>query len=471
MNILKSIFSRMLVLSLIAAPAFAGTTYLALGDSISFGYSPNIVPPPVSQYVGYPEIVASLLNPFQSGTEVNASCPGQTSQSFLSGSPDNNCEGPMGFKAGVGLHTNYSGTQANFALTELTSNPSINLVSLSIGGDDLLLLQQYCVANFPPADFEGCVLANIPSVLGAYATNLGTILGEIRSVYSGTLVLVLYSAPNANPLFIEAVSALNGVMEQVGALFGVKIADGFNAFQIASAPNGGDPCKAGLLVPLSTGGCDVHPTFAGQDLLAATVLQSLNLPALTSGNNCNGTYYGTFKGNLNVSTNQTCILVGGGVTGNITKNGGSLGIGNVTIVGNVQVQGGGAFSVGPAAIINNDLQIQNDPAGMASSQVCGSTVKGNLQFHNNGSPVVIGWAAPWCAGNRIGGNLEVNNNTASIAIYNNTVGGNVEVQTNSAATQVFNNTIKQSLQCQNNSPATTGGGNTAAQKQGQCSAF
>jgi hypothetical protein len=222
---------------------------------------------------------------------------------------------------------------------------------------------------------------------------------------------------------------------------------------------------------LSTGGCDVHPTFAGQDLLGATVLQALNLPALTSGNNCNGTYYGTFKGNLNVSTNQTCILVGGGVTGNITKNGGSLGIGNVTIVGNVQVQGGGAFSVGPAAIINNDLQIQNDPAGMASSQVCGSTVKGNLQFHNNGSPVVIGWAAPWCAGNRIGGNLEVNNNTASIAIYNNTVGGNVQVQTNTAATQVFNNTIKQSLQCQNNSPATTGGGNTAAQKQGQCSAF
>jgi lysophospholipase L1-like esterase len=472
MTILESIFSRLLVLSLIAAPAFAGTTtYLALGDSISFGYSPNVVPPPVSQYVGYPEIVAALLNPFQSGTEVNASCPGQTSQSFLIGGPDNNCDGPMGFKAAIGLHTNYPGTQAMFALTELASNPNINLVTLSIGGDDLLLLQQYCVANSPPADFESCVTANIPSALSAYATNLGTILGEIRSVYSGNLVLVLYSAPNTNPLFIEAVSALNNVMEEVGAHFGVKIADGFTAFQIASAPHGGDPCKAGLLVPLTTGGCDVHPTFAGQDLLAATVLQALSLPALTSGNNCNGTYYGAFHGNLNVSNDQTCILVGGGVTGNITQNGGSLGIGNVTIGGNVQVNGGGAFSVGPAAVINGNLQIQNDPAGMASSQVCGSTVKGDLQFQNNGSPMVIGWAAPWCAGDVIGGNLEVHNNTASIAILNNTVGGNVQVQNNTASTQVFNNIVRQNLQCQSNSPATTGGGNTAAQKQGQCSAF
>jgi hypothetical protein len=108
---------------------------------------------------------------------------------------------------------------------------------------------------------------------------------------------------------------------------------------------------------------------------------------------------------------------------------------------------------------------------LVSSQVCGSTVKGDLQFQQNGSPVVIGWANPWCVGNMIGGNLQVHNNTASIAIFSNTVGGNVQVENNSAPTQVFNNIVKQSLQCQNNSPATTGGGNTAAQKQGQCSAF
>jgi hypothetical protein len=474
MNILKLMFSRMLLSSLIAAPAFAGTpTYLALGDSISFGYSPKIVPPPVSQYVGYPEIVAALLNPFQSGTEVNASCPGQTSQSFLIGGSDNYCEGSNGFKAVVGLHTNYPGmTQSQFALYELAHNASINLVSLSIGGDDLLLLQQYCLANSNSSeDFEACVRANLPLVLGAYGNNLGMILGEIRSVYSGNLVLVLYSAPNADPLFIEVVSALNDVMKAVGTQFGAKIADGFTAFQVASASSGGDPCKAGLLVPLSTGGCDVHPTFAGQDLLASTVLQALNLPALTSGNKCNGTYYGPFKGNLNVSNGQTCILVGGGVTGNIVQNGGSLGIGNVSIVGNVQIQSGGPFSVGPAAMIVGNLQIQNVPPGLEPSQVCGSTVKGDLQYQNNGSPVVIGWANPWCVGNIIGGNLQVHNNTASIAIFSNTVGGNIQIQNNSAPTQVFNNTVKQSLQCQNNFPATTGGGNTAAQKQGQCSAF
>jgi len=468
---MKTLIPAFLV-ALFAVPAFAASpTYLALGDSISFGYNPNIVPPPVSQYVGYPEIVAALLNPFQAGTEVNASCPGQTSGSFLNGGPDNNCDGPTGFKATIGLHTSYPGTQAAFALGELVANPSINLVTLSIGGDDLLLLQQYCVANFPPADFEGCVLGNIDSVLGTYGANLAMILGEIRSVYHGNLGLVLYSAPNTNPLFTEAVAGLNSVMVQLAPLFGATIADGFTAFQIASAPFGGDPCKAGLLVPLNTGGCDVHPTLAGQDLLAATVLQSLNLPALTSGNSCNGTYFGNFKGNLNVANGQNCVLAGGGVAGNVTQSGGSLAIGNVTIGGNVQIQGGGPFSVGPAAVIDGNLQVQNVPSETTPSQVCGATVRGNLQFQNNGTAVVIGSAAPLCAGNVIGGNLEVHNNMASIAIFNNTVGGNVQVQNNSAPTQVFNNTVKQNLQCQNNSPATTGGGNTAAQKQGQCSAF
>jgi hypothetical protein len=48
----------------------------------------------------------------------------------------------MGFKATIRLHTNYPGNnQAMFALTEQASNRSINLVTLSIGGDDLLLLQ------------------------------------------------------------------------------------------------------------------------------------------------------------------------------------------------------------------------------------------------------------------------------------------------------------------------------------------
>src|ERR1035437_10130137 len=91
-----NISSRFLLLTLIVAPAFAGNatnyTYLALGDSISFGYDPTVTAPTPAKYTGYPELVAAALNLSQPGKEVNAACPGETSGSFLTmGALDNGC--------------------------------------------------------------------------------------------------------------------------------------------------------------------------------------------------------------------------------------------------------------------------------------------------------------------------------------------------------------------------------------------
>jgi len=212
---------------------------------------------------------------------------------------------------------------------------------------------------------------------------------------------------------------------------------------------------------------------------------------LTSGSKCNGTYTGTFNGDVTVTNGQTCVLVGGGITGNVTQNGGSLAISNSTIGGNVQVQGGGTSSIGPSAVIVGNLQIQNIPVGTAPSQVCSTTVKGNVQFQNNGTEVQIGALPPSpCAGNNIGGNLTIQNNTAAASAVGNTVGNNLTVQNNTAATfvdnnhvtgnlqdqnntaptQVFTNIVGNNLQCQSD-PSITGGGNTAKSKQGQCSTF
>lgn len=43
------------------------------------------------------------------------------------------------------------------------------------------------------------------------------------------------------------------------------------AFVAASAPYGGDNCAAGLLIQLTPTTCDLHPSAAGQTLLAQTV--------------------------------------------------------------------------------------------------------------------------------------------------------------------------------------------------------
>jgi lysophospholipase L1-like esterase len=271
-----NISSRFLLLTLIVAPAFAGNatnyTYLALGDSIAFGYDPTVTAPTPAKYTGYPEVVAAALNLSQPGKEVNAACPGQTSGSFLMGGNDNGCQG---FKDTIGLHTTYPGTQASFAVSQLLSNKHISLVTLQIGGNDLILLQLSCAT--PPSSFVACVTAGLQGTLQNYGANLTQILTELRvqAGYTGELVLVKYYVPNNDPLFILAIGALNQVMMDVGSHFGVTFADAFTSFQVASALFQGDPCAAGLLVRLSATTCDVHPSVAGRNLLAATVLQAI----------------------------------------------------------------------------------------------------------------------------------------------------------------------------------------------------
>ena len=143
-----------------------------------------------------------------------------------------------------------------------------------------MLLEQTCTipAN-SPVSFDDCVATGLPKALTEYADNLAAILTRLRTYYSGTLVLVNNYVPNANPTFIAAIRLLNTITADVGAKFGVRIADAFTAFQIASvltpstsAPYLGDPCAAGLLIRLSADRCDVHPSQKGRDLLAAVVL-------------------------------------------------------------------------------------------------------------------------------------------------------------------------------------------------------
>jgi lysophospholipase L1-like esterase len=257
-------------------------TYLALGDSIAFGFNPTLFDPALplptpSQFSGYPEVVAKFEHLQQSKKQVNASCPGESSASFrMVGAPDNGCNGPgpqgqPPFKPTVGLHTQYSGTQLDFAISELASNKHINLVTLGIGGNDLLMIEEQCTAN-PVPTFPECVGAKLPNALQSYAANLTAILTGLRANYTGPLVLMTLYSPSADPLFTQAIDALNSAMTQVGTNFGVKFADGFTAFQLASALNNGDPCAAGLLIRLNATSCDVDPSPMGHDVLAATIL-------------------------------------------------------------------------------------------------------------------------------------------------------------------------------------------------------
>ena len=76
-----------LLLGAVPAAASENENFLALGDSIAFGYDPLVRDPSEPEnFVGYPEALAGLL-----GVDVvNASCPGEASGSFLDKGADAN---------------------------------------------------------------------------------------------------------------------------------------------------------------------------------------------------------------------------------------------------------------------------------------------------------------------------------------------------------------------------------------------
>src|SRR6266853_2241614 len=80
---LLALLSAATLFVLAAVPASAasqGIGYLAFGDSVPFGYSPLLNPTVASNFVGYPEIAARLLNI----QDVNATCPGEATGGFIS---------------------------------------------------------------------------------------------------------------------------------------------------------------------------------------------------------------------------------------------------------------------------------------------------------------------------------------------------------------------------------------------------
>jgi lysophospholipase L1-like esterase len=239
-------------------------------------------PPTPSEFIGYPETVVNIDRILGMTDLINAACPGETSGSFLNTAVlDNGCNSPHvqppaptvpPFKTTYGLHVQYTGAQMAFAMAQLQSDKNIGLVTLSIGANDVLLALpalEACGTN------TTCAQNVLTPVLQTYSANLAQILTQIRSLYQGRLILMTYYSPEA--ALDTVTQALNSAMTAVGNQFPhITYADGYDAFQAASAPFHHDPCQAGLLIklppgPYTTTPCDIHPSPLGRTILAATV--------------------------------------------------------------------------------------------------------------------------------------------------------------------------------------------------------
>lgn len=244
-------------------------SFLALGDSVPFGYIAGDGPAYVNpkNFVGYPDYVGGE----ERLDTVNGACPGETSSSFIfSTGADNGCRA---FRANFPLHVSYTSTQLNFAMSFLATHKQTRLVTINLGANDGLLLQMSC--NGDPT----CIEAGLPRALATLKLNMDTILRSLRATgFRGVLIVVnYYSLDYTDPQQTGLTILLNQALAAVAAANGAVVADAFTAFQTAASTRfaGGQTCKAGLLsvkpLDATQKSSDDHPTQSGHQLLADTV--------------------------------------------------------------------------------------------------------------------------------------------------------------------------------------------------------
>lgn len=252
------------------ALAQAYPPYLALGDSIDFGYVTQAgfeyVNP--TNFIPYGDYLSTTFHL----NEVNAGCPGETSGSMLSATAvDHGCRA---FKSYFPLHTTYASTQMAFATAYLKAHPATKLVTLQVGANDGFIAQEYCMTQ---PDFAACMGATLPGVLMNVYVNVGTMIDGIRATgYHGIIIVVnYYSLDYTDPNATYLSTVLNTTLAQIAQAKHVYVADVFTAFQNASMNPfaQGKTCYAGLLNvdPADQTQCDVHPTQSGHRLMAKAI--------------------------------------------------------------------------------------------------------------------------------------------------------------------------------------------------------
>ena len=236
--------------------------YLALGDSVTYGYqSSRVGLPPEGFDTGYVDVFAARLREIQPGiTIVNYGCPGETTASFLAGP----C---LWTTLGESLHDPFTGSQLDAALAFLRSHPGqVSPITLTLWGGDVRELVASCRGDL------GCVREAAPRLIRQVASNHAAILGRLRDAAPGAEIIVTGAWDSfldlfefADPLF----QALNATTAAVAAEYGARFADPFPIFNPQGDPDEETRAICALTLLCTDG--DSHPSDAGYQALADVV--------------------------------------------------------------------------------------------------------------------------------------------------------------------------------------------------------
>lgn len=255
----------LLALFCLATPKLAGAsgipTYLAVGDSLAFGFENSTTPSFGDRgYVGdYANFLGAStgVRPFVT----NLATYGETTSTFMNGG-----------NPAATMNLNYSDTstsQNSMMLSTIASQKasgdSINTVSVQLGANDLF------AAAATPGFFSMTAAqqsALIQQTLGTVATNVATVLGEIKAKLPNADVVVVgyynpYAAVPSNPFAAVAAPAIQGldsVLKADAQALGARYVDTYTPFLGKEAQD--------TFITTSGSTYNVHPTDQGYQLIA-----------------------------------------------------------------------------------------------------------------------------------------------------------------------------------------------------------
>jgi lysophospholipase L1-like esterase len=234
--------------------------YLALGDSLAFGYQEVkfdfATYNPAQFNTGYVDDFFAMLQDIRPNIQVvNYGCPQETSTTLI--------VAPCPFlKYGLPLHETYSGSQLDAAVAFLKAHPGqVSPITLNIGANDFQNIFKGCSYNLT------CAMAQLQTALATIGSNLDFALANLRSAAPNSEIIVLTQYnPYAwlIPETADAFVALNTVLASVVQSHGARVADG-------SSMVSGTIVSTCTMTLLCSPEQDFHPSDLGYQALADAV--------------------------------------------------------------------------------------------------------------------------------------------------------------------------------------------------------
>ncbi len=237
------------------AASFVGPKpyYLALGDSLAFGYQPDL-----NWDEGYVQDYYANLQQHHVSNLTNYGCLGETSVTMIAG----------GCPYKYVLHNYYWEPQLTAALAFLHAHPGqVSPVTLDMGANDVL----------PDINITTCtVSARWSSDLATLQHNLNTIIlpqlkaaMTIHGQWTGDLVMMNYYDPfiKACPQDVSYVSQLNSVIASAANGVGAHLVNVFNAYG-GTTSMASNICTYTWICSIFS---DIHPKTAGYQVIANAI--------------------------------------------------------------------------------------------------------------------------------------------------------------------------------------------------------